>query len=76
MTLRTDDSVWLGVQDALLHIARPHAQVHEAVRQLVAGASAELARFECRQTNGRWEVRPKPFLDIEAVLADSAKLSR
>lgn len=77
MTRRTDDTGWLDVQDAALVIVRPYTQVHEAVRRLVAGASAELSRFQCRRRSGRWEVRARPpFLDIEAVLADSAKFSR
>lgn len=71
MTRRTDDTGWLDVQDAALFIARANPQVHEAVRQLVAGASAELSRFQCRRRSGRWEVRTQPpFLDIGAVLRD------
>ena len=71
MTRRTDDTGGLDVQDAALFIARANPQVHEAVRQLVTGASAELSRFQCRRRSGRWEVRARPpFLDIGAVLRD------
>ncbi len=67
MTRRTDDTEWSDVQDAALLI----------VREVFADASPEFARFECRQTNGRWEVRRKqPFMDIGAVLADLTKFSR